>query len=299
MRRVEMTTDVDDIVFEKFPFESKPCDPAINFKQDQTQEFFSKNMTLFTCLDNSDVFFRGTTVSKKTSYLHMELNKCEEELLRKNPGYENATCASDKELDFFFMTHMFVGYMTNTYVNKTTFDGNPISTLNDVIFYEQLYNDFDKRVIKEVQLNYNEVELKDSYFLVSDAMQQETHNFLSVDRVIDRNWATINPTSYFQVQFRLSNRVIEYERVIYNFFDMAGDVGGFGEFLHITFYIIVGSYANRMFYASVIRDMFRVRLGTGKANIDELVRRAKTADQIKAKRRKAKGEGGDLLSMCT
>ena len=92
--------------------------------------------------------------------------------------------------------------------------------------------------------------------------------------------------------------MIEYERVIYNFFDMAGDVGGFGEFLHITFYIIVGSYANRMFYAGVIRDMFRVRLGTGKANIKELTARAKTINQYKAKRRSAKGEGGDLLSMC-
>ena len=69
------------------------------------------------------------------------------------------------------MTHMFVGYMTNTYVNKTQFDASPISTLNDVIFYEQLYLDMDKRVIKEVQLNYNEVELKDSYFLMSDDLQ--------------------------------------------------------------------------------------------------------------------------------
>ena len=107
-------------------------------------------MTLFTCLDNSDLNFRGTIESKEHSYLHMEINKCEEELLRKNPGYEDATCASEKEVRFFFMTHMLVGYMTNTYVNKTRFDSNPISTLNDVVFYEQLYSDLDKRVIKEV-----------------------------------------------------------------------------------------------------------------------------------------------------
>ena len=145
-----MEIDEDEIRFTKFPFESKPCNPEINFKEDLSQEFFRKNMTLFTCLDNSDLHFRGTAVSKSHSYLHMELNRCEEELLRQNPGYEDATCASDKEVNFFFMTHMFVGYMTNTYVNKTTFDSNPISTLNDVVFYEQLYLDMDKRVIKEV-----------------------------------------------------------------------------------------------------------------------------------------------------
>ena len=140
-------------------------------------------------------------------------------------------------------------------------------------------------------MNYNEVELKDSYFLMSDKLQSENYNFLSVDRVVDRNWASINPTSYFQVQFKLSNRVIEYERVIYSFFEMAGDVGGFGEFLHITFIILVGGYANRMFFASVIHDMFRVRLGTGNANISELVRRARTLGEAKLRRRQAKGVG--------
>ena len=93
-------------------------------------------MTLFTCLDNTDMRFSGTMVSPKNSYLHMELNMCEEDLLRQNPGFENATCASDKELNYYFFTHMLIGYMTNTYVNKTMFEESPIATLNDVIFYE-------------------------------------------------------------------------------------------------------------------------------------------------------------------
>ena len=42
----------------------------------------------------------------------------------------------------FFMTHMLMGYMSNTFVNKTMFDENPVNTLNDVVFYEML--DFDK-----------------------------------------------------------------------------------------------------------------------------------------------------------
>lgn len=82
MRRVQMTTDFDEIRFEKFPYHSKPCDPEVNFTEDKSQEFFSKNITLFTCLDNSELYFQGTQVSKQTSYLHMELNKCEEHLLR-------------------------------------------------------------------------------------------------------------------------------------------------------------------------------------------------------------------------
>ena len=85
----------------------------------------------------------------------------------------------------------------------------------------------------------------------------------------------MNPTAYFACQFRLTNRVIEYERVAYSFFDMAGDVGGFGEFLHVTFLLLIGGYANRMFIASIIQEMFRVRLATGKARMSILFKQSK------------------------
>ena len=43
---------------------------------------------------------------------------------------------------------------------------------------------------------------------------------------------------------------------------MAGDVGGFGEFIYVSILLVVGGYANRKFYAHVIKEMFRVRLDT-------------------------------------
>ena len=92
---------------------------------------------------------------------------------------------------------------------------------------------------------------------------------------MDRYWTTINPTAYFQAQFKLTNRVIEYERVIYSFFEMAGDIGGFGEFLNITFFLILSGYANRMFLTSVISDMFKVRLSTGNTTVSELSKKSK------------------------
>ena len=93
---------------------------------------------------------------------------------------------------------MLVGYVSNTFVNKTMFartGEDPIVTLNDVIFWEQL--EMGRNIRKEVQLNYNEVELKDSHFLIWDEVQQEEHNFISVERVTDQNIRSINPTAYF------------------------------------------------------------------------------------------------------
>ena len=41
---------------------------------------------------------------------------------------------------------------------------------------------------------------------------------------------------------------------------MAGDVGGFGEFIYVCIFLVIGGYANRMFYAELIQEMFHVRL---------------------------------------
>ena len=73
-----------------------------------------------------------------------------------------------------------------------------------------------------------------------------------MDHSVSQTLRTINPTAYFQAQFRLNNRVNEYERVIYSILDMAGDIGGLAEATRIFFFILVGGYANRMFFASVI-----------------------------------------------
>lgn len=58
---------------------------------------------------------------------------------------------------------------------------------------------------------------------------------------------------------------------------MAGDIGGFGEAVYIVCLIAVSAYANRMYFASVIQEMFKVRLDTHGVQIEEL---AKTKTDI-------------------
>ena len=75
--------------------------------------------------------------------------------------------------------------------------------------------------------------------------------------------------------------MVEYERVIYSFFEMAGDIGGFGEAVYIFCLMAVSAYANRMFFASVIREMFKVRLDTNGAQIEQL---AKSKTDVRKRR---------------
>ena len=86
------------------------------------------------CLDNSELTFSGTQISPYASFLTIEILACEEETLRQTPGYEDAECASAREVQIFMKTHIVFGYMSNTFVNKTRFDENPVNTLNDIVF---------------------------------------------------------------------------------------------------------------------------------------------------------------------
>ena len=62
---------------------------------------------------------------------------------------------------------------------------------------------------------------------------------------------------------------------------MAGDIGGFGEGVYFFCLIVVSAYANRMFFASVIREIFKVRLDTNGAQIEAL---AKSKTDVRKRR---------------
>ena len=85
------------------------------------------------------------------------------------------------------------------------------------------------------------------------------------------NIASLNPHLFYLAQFRLVNRVNEYERRVYHFFDLLGDVGGFFEALYILSHLCVGGIASRLLFASIIRDIFHVRIDTNKTDMQQLM----------------------------
>ena len=62
--------------------------------------------------------------------------------------------------------HFLIGYVENTFVDQEVFDENPVKSLNDLAFYDQLK--FEDHIRKDIYLNYNEVQLKDHYFQIWD-----------------------------------------------------------------------------------------------------------------------------------
>ena len=172
--------------------------------------------------------------------MHFEILKCEQDLLNQMPGYENATCASDLELRIFHAQHLLVGIMTNSYFETSDLE-SPIKTIDEYIFNHQINT--SENIFKEVILNYNEANLNDQMMQVSDDLELRTKSWVSLETVQNFNIRSINPSAYYQAQFRLNNRVRLFERRIYALFDLMGDVGGFLEALYVLTYILVAFFA--------------------------------------------------------
>ncbi len=64
-----------------------------------------------------------------------------------------------------------------------------------------------------------------------------------------------------------------YERRTYSLLDMIGDVGGFTEALYVLSMLMVTMFAQKMFNASQIRDLFHVRIDTGQTDMNHLLKK--------------------------
>ena len=58
---------------------------------------------------------------------------------------------------------------------------------------------------------------------------------------------------------------------MYSFFDLFGDVGGFYQALSVVGQFTVAGVASRMLVASLIRDLFHVRIDTNKTEMSQLM----------------------------
>ena len=59
---------------------------------------------------------------------------------------------------------------------------------------------------------------------------------------------------------------------------MIGDVGGFTEALYVLSMLMVTAFAQKMFNASQIRDLFHVRIDTGQTDMNHLLKKLPSKD---------------------
>ena len=102
---------------------------------------------------------------------------------------------------------------------------------------------------------------------------------MSTELVAESSLRSFNTDAYFQADFRLANRLNVYERTVYNVLDMFGDVGGVLEIIMTSSGFLVSLLAGKMFLASLIRELFRVRTDSRGADMHKLFTQAKTKNR--------------------
>ena len=80
--------------------------------------------------------------------------------------------------------------------------------------------------------------------------------------MLDSSIRLKNPDAYFQADFRLFNKVNNYQRAVYNILDAVGDLGGIFSIIYLFGYTIVSVVSEKMYLANLIREVFRVRTDT-------------------------------------
>jgi hypothetical protein len=150
-------------------------------------------------------------------------------------------------------THFLSFALLNAFYNFEDYS-SPITTylesFNDVSLVKGVAQAFQKEIL------INEVKSQ-NYLFYSDSPKTET--FYSLDASISKlnNYEASNKP-YIEAIFSLSNRYDVYERNVYTIFDMLGQLGGVFEILFILGSYVVPFISRKMFYNSLISDLYYV-----------------------------------------
>jgi len=121
----------------------------------------------------------------------------------------------------YFDTHALVGISANNYVDFKNYQ-QPVQTSLNYVFTDQL--DIFNPIIKDVTLSVNDASFMDNIFGFVEVYDQSL--FITTSNVEISTLRALNPTAYFQANFRLADSVNLYNRVVYRVLDLIGDVGG-------------------------------------------------------------------------
>lgn len=106
-------------------------------------------------------------------------------------------------------------------------------------------------------LNKNFVKLQDDLFQISDPVEKI---FYSVERTQTDLSDYYNDGTLLEVNFVIDTTFDYYERVVYSFLDMTGQVGGLYEVVKVVVGMIVTFFANKLFMFSIINKLYHIDL---------------------------------------
>ncbi|CDW73837.1 UNKNOWN [Stylonychia lemnae] len=196
----------------------------------------------------------GTSKSRNRTkvYNPMEYEKCG----TSKYNYTQAECQDQNVIDDYFNDEVFSLAIVNTYFDFFDFKDNyPIKKFIDDSFFVEVEASKIKKANIYIQLQ--DAQLQDNYLQLGQTDQIQFHQ-ISNNREYDKMY--VDSDGYMIALFlRLDDQYDLYNRKIYSFLELLGDIGGLYRSLQGIGLFIVGKIAGILFLSDVMNKIYQVR----------------------------------------
>ena len=196
----------------------------------------------YICTKNTDFFVCGNLNSLNYEVIQASILK-----------WTGTNCKSDEEINKVVLNNFIGLQILSTYFDFSDFTSPAKLYLQDANYIGMLENVSTSRAYS---VKMNEV-YDDSNILFGSQAFSSNYNFYSVDMAY-ANYDDLsqNQFGYVYISFILDQKVNQYFRSSYSFWDMFGYIGGIYGLLKALGYFIFSFLTKREFYTSVISELF-------------------------------------------
>ncbi|CAI2384425.1 unnamed protein product [Moneuplotes crassus] len=226
-----------------------------NFRYDNQQEIDYLKLSEFYCPDSRNFSVLGNIHSETLSFFSFSVARQEYSIIsRCNNATSSVTCQTNSTIDSIMTKIQIRLYVVNTYFDFEDYE-NPIKTYLDDRFLFYLMPGFSQNI--GVRLQKNEAEIQDNY--LAFAPGGNVKEFIGFDTIMDRTATEGNPDeSLLSISFTKDSSSKSYERSVFTVLEAFGNVGGLLEIFSIAGGLIVGLFAERLFFYTIFSKMYQV-----------------------------------------
>ena len=159
-----------------------------------------------------------------------------------------SNCKSEKEIDSFFSKLRFSMPFINHYFDFNVYDEPIKDFIDDSLFFE-LENSRVKRA--NMYVSKSQVQLQDAYLQLG---QQKELEFVQINNIRTYDDSNNDDNGLLvEVFIRLDSKYESYERQIYSFLELLGDVGGLQQSLFLAGFLLINFFSSRLFISSILK----------------------------------------------
>ncbi|CAI2360297.1 unnamed protein product [Moneuplotes crassus] len=208
------------------------------------------------CLDNYNFTVRGSVFSDIEKSMTLSVSKCVN-------GTSSVVCKTPAEIEQKLKTTELLMGFTSKYFDFNDYE-NPIKTTFESKFGSHLDTGFLKT--QDYYIQKHEVEDINYFFQFG---QSDKSKFYRVAETISR-FRTVDSTAnqLLQINFYQESQVLYYERTIFSFFDVIGNIGGvFGLLLQAGLFL-TNNFSEKYFLTSLFSFLYISDISKKECNLN-------------------------------